>query len=157
MARIHTQSTTHRGKLRTHRGPDGSNCAHIQRLEHLTPGGCGGQGAAFVVAGFYRTCVIDGVLEHLPAEYVRNVPPESRTLGLTHLQPEALLTAARDSLTPRLRSRLPLEHLRLRIFEETGADVEDLGENTATGSSLSTRQERQGGPRAAAAGGRPGR
>jgi len=24
-----------------------------------------------VVAGFYRTCVIDGVLEHSPAEYVR--------------------------------------------------------------------------------------
>src|SRR5664279_1814611 len=29
-----------------------------------------------VVAGFYRTCVIDGVLQHSPAEYVRrpNVP-----------------------------------------------------------------------------------
>jgi site-specific recombinase XerD len=41
-----------------------------------------------VVAGFYRTCVIDGVLEHSPAEYVRRptVPPESPTLGLTHLQ-----------------------------------------------------------------------
>jgi integrase/recombinase XerD len=36
-----------------------------------------------VVAGFYRTCVIDGVLEHVPAEYVRRptVPPESPTLG----------------------------------------------------------------------------
>jgi integrase/recombinase XerD len=35
-----------------------------------------------VVAGFYRTCVIDGVLEHSPAEYVRRptVPPESPTL-----------------------------------------------------------------------------
>jgi len=40
-----------------------------------------------VVAGFYRTYVIDAVLEHSPAEYVRrpNVPPESPTLGLTHL------------------------------------------------------------------------
>lgn len=40
-----------------------------------------------VVVGFYRTCVIDGVLEHSPAEYVRrpNVPPESPTLGLSHL------------------------------------------------------------------------
>ena len=38
-----------------------------------------------VVAGFYRTCVIDEVLAHSPAEYVRrpNVPPESPTLGLT--------------------------------------------------------------------------
>lgn len=37
-----------------------------------------------VVAGFYRTCVIDGVLEHSSAEYVRrpNVPPESPMLGL---------------------------------------------------------------------------
>jgi site-specific recombinase XerD len=32
-----------------------------------------------VTAGFYRTCVIDGVLEHSPADYVRRptVPPES--------------------------------------------------------------------------------
>lgn len=52
-----------------------------------------------VVAGFYRTCVIDSVLEHAPAEYVRrpNVPAESPTLGLTHLQFEALLTAAKHS------------------------------------------------------------
>jgi integrase/recombinase XerD len=45
-----------------------------------------------VVAGFYRTCVIDEILEHSPADYVRrpNVPPESPTLGLSHLQLEAL-------------------------------------------------------------------
>jgi integrase/recombinase XerD len=44
-----------------------------------------------VVAGFYRTSVIDDVLQHSPAEYVRrpNVPAESPTLGLTHLQFEA--------------------------------------------------------------------
>ncbi|MGI8722114.1 MAG: hypothetical protein ACR2JG_07785 [Geodermatophilaceae bacterium] len=37
-----------------------------------------------VIAGFYRTCVIGGVLEHSPADYVRRptVPPESPTLGL---------------------------------------------------------------------------
>lgn len=47
-----------------------------------------------VVTGFYRTCVIDAVLEHSPADYVRRpvVPPESPTLGLSHLQFEALLT-----------------------------------------------------------------
>jgi hypothetical protein len=52
-----------------------------------------------VTAGFYRTCVIDGLLEHSPAEHVRrpSVPPESPTLGFTHLQFEALLTAARES------------------------------------------------------------
>ena len=52
-----------------------------------------------VVAGFYRTCVIDGLLENSPAEHVRRptVPAESPTLGFTHLQFEALLTAARES------------------------------------------------------------
>jgi integrase/recombinase XerD len=52
-----------------------------------------------VVAGFYRTCVIDGLLEHSPAEHVRRpaLPAESPTLGFTHLQFEALLTAARES------------------------------------------------------------
>ena len=41
-----------------------------------------------VTAGFYRTCVIDGALEHSPAEYVRRpcVPAGSPTLGFTHLQ-----------------------------------------------------------------------
>ena len=84
-----------------------------------------------VVAGFYRTCVIDGVLEHPPAEYVRRptVPPESQTLGLTHLQFEAMLTAARESGNPfdfALVCLLGL--LGLRIFETVGADIEDLGE-----------------------------
>ena len=55
-----------------------------------------------VVAGFYRTCVIDGLLEHSPAEHVRrpSVPAESPTLGFTHLQFEALLTVARQSPNP---------------------------------------------------------
>jgi integrase/recombinase XerD len=52
-----------------------------------------------VVTGFYRTCVIDAVLAHSPAEYVRRprVPNESPVLGLSHLQFEALLAAARLS------------------------------------------------------------
>ena len=84
-----------------------------------------------VVAGFYRTCVIDGVLEHSPADYVRrpSVPPESPTLGLTHLQFEAMLTAARQSRDPfdfALVCLLGL--LGLRIFETVGADIDDLGE-----------------------------
>jgi integrase/recombinase XerD len=81
--------------------------------------------------GFYRTCVIDGVLEHSPAEYVRRpfVPPESPTLGFTHLQFEALLAAARQSASDcdfALVAMLGL--LGLRIFEATGANIEDLGE-----------------------------
>jgi integrase/recombinase XerD len=84
-----------------------------------------------VAAGFYRTCVIDGLLEHSPAEHVRrpSVPPESPTLGFTHLQFEALLTAARDSAKPcdfALVAMLGL--LGLRIFEATGTDIADLGE-----------------------------
>lgn len=49
-----------------------------------------------IVAGFYRTAVLDGPLDHSPADHVRRptVPAESPTLGLTHLQLEALLTAA---------------------------------------------------------------
>ena len=84
-----------------------------------------------VVAGFYRTCVIDGALEHSAAEYVRrpNVPAESPTLGLTHLQFEALLTAARTSANRcdfALVTMLGL--LGLRIFKATGSNLEDVGE-----------------------------
>jgi len=84
-----------------------------------------------VAAGFYRTCVIDGLLEHSPAEHVRrpSVPAESPTLGFTHLQFEALLTAARESSNPcdfALVAMLGL--LGLRIFEATDANIADLGE-----------------------------
>ncbi len=84
-----------------------------------------------VTAGFYRTCVIDAVLEHSPAEHVRrpNIPPESSTLGFTHLQFEALLTGPRESVNDydfALVAMLGL--LGLRIFEAVGADIADLGE-----------------------------
>jgi len=61
-----------------------------------------------VTAGFCRTCVIDGLLERSPAEHVRrpSVPLESPTLGFTHLQFEALLTAARAGYRPRNRHRI---------------------------------------------------
>ena len=84
-----------------------------------------------VLAGFYRTAVIDGLIESSPAEHLRRprVPPESPTLGLTHLQFEALLTAARTSPNQfdfALICLLGL--LGLRIFEACGVDVEDLRE-----------------------------
>src|SRR5215204_1310550 len=82
-----------------------------------------------VVAGFYRTCVIDDVLLHSPAEYLRrpNVPAESPILGLTHLQFKALLTCARESTNQvdfALVTMLGL--LGLRISEATGRDIENL-------------------------------
>jgi integrase/recombinase XerD len=84
-----------------------------------------------VVTGFYRTCVIDAVLAHSPAEYVRRprVPNESPVLGLSHLQFEALLAAARLSANRcdfALVAMLGL--LGLRISEASRADVHDLGE-----------------------------
>ena len=84
-----------------------------------------------VVVGFYRTCVIDGVLDHSPADYVRQptVSPQSPTLGLTHLQFEAMLTAARDSTNPNDFALVCLLGLLgLRIFETTSLDICDLGE-----------------------------
>jgi integrase/recombinase XerD len=84
-----------------------------------------------VLSGFYRTCVIDGIFEHSPAEYVRcpHVPSESPILGLSHLQLEAMLSAGRDSRNINdfaLVAMLGL--LGLRIFEATGSDVAALGE-----------------------------
>jgi len=84
-----------------------------------------------VVTGFHRTCVFDGVLEHSPAEYVRRptVPAESPTLGLSHLQFEAMLSAAKaysNDCDFALAAMLGL--LGLRIFEATGSNISDLGE-----------------------------
>jgi integrase/recombinase XerD len=84
-----------------------------------------------IVAGFYRTCVIDAVLPHSPAVYVRRprLPAESPTLGLTHVQFEALLTAARLSQNRNDFALITLLGLLgLRVFEACGADITDLGE-----------------------------
>ncbi len=81
-----------------------------------------------VVVGFYRVCVIDQILPHSPADYVRRptVPAESPTLGLGHLQFEALITTARVSANPNDFALVAL--LGLRIFEACGASISDLGE-----------------------------
>jgi integrase/recombinase XerD len=101
----------------------------MQEIRHFKPSTVSRRFS--VTAGFYKTCVIDGVLDHSPAEHVRRptVPPESPTLGFTHLQFEALLTAARESANPcdfALVAMLGL--LGLRIFEATAADIADLSE-----------------------------
>jgi len=84
-----------------------------------------------VTAGFYRTCVLDGIMDHSPAGHVRRpaVPAGSPTLGFTHLQFEALLNAARDSANPCDFALVTMPGLLgLRNFEATGADIADLGE-----------------------------
>jgi integrase/recombinase XerD len=101
----------------------------MQEIRHFKPSTVSRRFS--VAAGFYRTCVVDGLLGHSPAEHVRrpSVPPESPTLGFTHLQFEALLTTAQKSSNPcdfALVTMLGL--LGLRIFEATGADIADLGE-----------------------------
>jgi integrase/recombinase XerD len=95
----------------------------VQALHRLPP--------VLLAAGSYRTCVLDGIIEHSPAEHVRRpvVPAESPTLGFTHLQFEALLTAARESANRcdfALVAMLGL--LGLRIFDATSADIAGLGE-----------------------------
>ena len=73
----------------------------MQEVQHYAPSTVSRRLSVLVV--FYRTCVIDGILQHSPADYVRRppVPAESPTLGLGHLQFEAMLTRARDSAVPR--------------------------------------------------------
>src|SRR5947208_15999566 len=88
-----------------------------------------------VVVGFYRVCVIDAILAHSPADYVRrpSVPAESPTLGLGHLQFEALLTTARLSTNVNDFALVALLGLLgLRIFEAWGASIG--AKNTATAS-----------------------
>ena len=90
-----------------------------------------------VAAGFYKTCAIDGILENSPRR-IRPAPGGTRRIThprFTHLQFEALLTAARQSAHPcdfALVAMLGL--LGLRIFEATGADIPGLGEEHGTGS-----------------------
>ena len=77
------------------------------------------------------TRVVDELLEHSPAGYVRrpNVPPESPTLGLSHLQSAALLATSRDAANPCDSAMVRLLGLLgLRIFEACGLDITDLGE-----------------------------
>jgi len=97
-----------------------------------------------VVAGVYRTAVIDGALAQSPAEHVRRprLPAESPTLGLSHLQFEALLIAGRDSTNPNdlaLVSMLGL--LGLRVFKATGCDIEGSAKSMATGCCECTAKE----------------
>lgn len=80
------------------------------------------------VAGYYRYAVVDEVIDRDPAQYVRRpkLPDESQTLGLTHLEFEAVLVASRGRPTDHALIAL-LGLLGLRVSEACGLDVTDLG------------------------------
>jgi site-specific recombinase XerD len=101
----------------------------LQEIRHYQPSTVSRR--LSVVVGFYRVCVIDQILAYSPADYVRRppVPAESPTLGLGHLQFEALITTAR--LSPSINDFAliaMLGLLGLRIFEACGATIDNLGE-----------------------------
>src|SRR5262249_59317948 len=58
----------------------------MQEIRHFKPSTVSRRFS--VVGGFYRICVIDGLLAHSPAQHVRPppVPPEAPTLGVPPLQ-----------------------------------------------------------------------
>lgn len=75
--------------------------------------------------------MIDRIPPHSPADYVRRptVPAESPTLGLGHLQFEALITTARLSANINDFALVALLGLLgLQIFEACGSNIADLGE-----------------------------
>ena len=82
-----------------------------------------------VTAGFYRTRASDDTRAHSPAEHLRRpaVPAESPAPGLTHVPFEA--RAPRPASPPILATspRWPCPGC-LQIFEATGANIADPGE-----------------------------
>jgi hypothetical protein len=90
-----------------------------------------------VVTCFYRTFVIDAVLDASPAAYVRRPPvsSESPTFGLSHLQLEAMIVAARTSTNlfdfaacvrmPRLHPHM-LRHTFVTTMLDAGVSLRDV-------------------------------
>jgi len=80
------------------------------------------------IVGFYRFAVIDGYLEHSPAEYVRRprIDTESATLGLDRIELSAFVAqgSAGSPVDHALACLLGL--LGLRVAEACSIDIEDL-------------------------------
>ncbi len=80
------------------------------------------------VAGFYRFAVIDGIIEHSPAEFVRRpkIDTESTTLGLDRMELGAFIAqgAAGSAIDHALACLLGL--LGPRVSEACGIDIEHL-------------------------------
>jgi site-specific recombinase XerC len=80
------------------------------------------------IAGFYRIAVIDGFIEHSPAEHVRRpkIDTESTTLGLDRMELSAFVAqGAAGSPTDHALACL-LGLLGLRVAEACSIDIEDL-------------------------------
>ena len=80
------------------------------------------------LAGFYRFAVIDGVLEHSPAEYVRRprIDTESTTLGLDRMELGAFIAQGAASRPTDHALACLLGLLGLRVSEACGIDIEHL-------------------------------
>ncbi len=80
------------------------------------------------VAGFYRFAVIDGAIEHSPAEYVRRpkIDTQSATLGLDRMELGAFIAQGAASSPRDHALACLLGLLGLRISEALGIDIEDL-------------------------------
>jgi hypothetical protein len=103
----------------------------MQEVRRFTPSTVSDRMA--VVTGFHRICMIDGIVVYSPADHVRRpvIPAESPTPALSHLQFEALLTAARESSNVfnfALVTRLGF--LGLRIFEAYRAGIADISKGS---------------------------
>ena len=80
------------------------------------------------LAGFYRFAVIDGILEHSPAEYVRRprIDTESTTLGLDRMELGAFIAQGAASRPTDHALACLLGLLGLRVSEACGIDLEHL-------------------------------
>jgi integrase/recombinase XerD len=81
------------------------------------------------VAGFYRFAVVDGLIPHSPAEFLRRpkISTDSATLGLDRMELGAFVAcgAAGGPMDHALACLLGL--LGLRVSEACSIDIEDLG------------------------------
>ena len=79
-------------------------------------------------SGFYRICVLDGLIEHSPADYVRRpkIDTESATLGVDRMELSAFVAqaAAGGAMDHALACLLGL--LGLRVSEACSINIEDL-------------------------------
>jgi site-specific recombinase XerC len=80
------------------------------------------------VAGFYRICVLDGLIEHSPAEYVRRpkIDTEAATLGLDRMELSAFIAQGAAGGPMDHAPACLLGLLGLRVSEACSINIEAL-------------------------------